>query len=193
MYERQYENLLKYTFVLEKCNRSWRWGGRTTKTITIKLSTKHGYYIQFHISYRFNIYHRNLISFVCLNKFSPNSIIIIFYRLPYFLSHFIFPTHSTLLFYQLSHCYFVFFSLLLAAFLFLFFLFHPFYIIIFGFMSFFAKCFSIRLIQFLISYLHYVPVKWLQMKTFSPNYTIHIYPDLLDGVFFLSALEGEEG
>jgi len=100
MYVRQYENLLKYTFVLEKCNRSWRWGGRTTKTITIKLSTKHGYYIQFHISYRFNIYHRNLISFVCLNKFSSNSIIIIFYRLPYFLSHFIFPTHSTLLFHQ---------------------------------------------------------------------------------------------
>ena len=108
---------IKYTFVLEKCNRSWRWGGRTTKTITIKLSTKHGYYIQFHISYRFNIYHRNLISFVCLNKFSSNSIIIIFYRLPYFLSHFIFPTHSTLLFHQLSHCYFVFslFFLLLSS------------------------------------------------------------------------------
>ena len=97
-----------------------------------------------------------MISFVCLNKFSSNSIIIIFYRLPYFLSHFIFCDSFSSIISPTFPLLFCFFSLLIP----------PFYIIIFGFMSFFAKCFSIRLIQFLISYLHYVLVKWLQMKLF---------------------------
>lgn len=119
-----------------------------------------------------------MISFVCLNKFSSNSIIIIFYRLPYFLFHFIFLCVTDSFYSIISPTFPLLFcfslSVLSSSYS------TPFYIIIFGFMSFFAKCFSIRLIQFLISFLFTLCASQMA-TTYSTNYTSHIYPDLLDG------------